>query len=256
MDDLKNLDEQISDLITTVGYQTRLKLSEPLKIEQKTSRRDLVTNVDKNNEQLIISALKQIDPNAQILGEEGFGNQISNTTGRIFVVDPIDGTMNFVMQSTNFAIMIAVYEDGVGKLGYILDVMNQKLYHGGPQFGVYINDQRITSPENKPLADTLIAISGPLLMDNVSNLQQVAKTSRGVRMYGSAGIEISAVINGQLGGYISYLKPWDFGAGKILAQALGLTVKGIDGKPLDMLSSTVVLVATERASQEIIKLAN
>ena len=75
-------------------------------------------------------------------------------------------------------------------------------------------------------------------------------------MYGSAGIEYVATINGELSGYISYLRPWDFGAGKVLAETLGLVVKSIDGTQLDMLSSTVVLVATQRASQEVIELAN
>jgi myo-inositol-1(or 4)-monophosphatase len=75
-------------------------------------------------------------------------------------------------------------------------------------------------------------------------------------MYGSAGLEFASVLRGELCGYVSYLKPWDFAAGNVLANVLGLAVKTIDGAPLDMLSSNVVLVATERASGEVIRLAN
>jgi len=256
MIDLNEVDEQVQKLIIRVKNDTIESLKEPIKVNEKTGRKDLVTTVDKHNEQMLVDALRKIMPDSQILGEEGFGDEVKDLNGWTWIIDPIDGTMNFVMQKNNFAIMIALYHDGEGVLGYIFDVMNNDLYHGGPAVGVFRNQHKLKSPENISLKNSLIGISGPLLIENKYKLQNVARVSRGPRMYGSAGIEFIAAMNGELCGYVSYLRPWDFGAGKILAETLGLVVKSIDGTQLNMLSSSVVLVATQRASQEVIELAN
>lgn len=80
--------------------------------------------------------------------------------------------------------------------------------------------------------------------------------SLGVRIYGSSGIEFIHVLTGKNVSYLSHLRPWDYAAGKILAETLGLVVKTIDEESLDMLSSSDVLVATKNAHQGIIKLMN
>ncbi|BAP85878.1 inositol monophosphatase family protein [Paucilactobacillus hokkaidonensis JCM 18461] len=255
MTELKQIDQEVQALMWQMRTETLSKMQQPFNVDEKSGRKDLVTTVDKSNEKAIVAKLRELDPDAQILGEEGFGDQIEQTAGRVWLIDPLDGTMNFVMQQNNFAIMISLYEDGVGVLGYIMDVMNAQLYHGDTK-SVFVNNKQIEPPTNLHLRDALIGISGPLLINNDHNMQVIAKKSRGPRMYGSAGIEFAKVMSGELIGYISYLRPWDFAAGKILAQTLNLQVKAIDGGPLSMLSSNVVLVATERASEEVITLAN
>ncbi len=256
MKDIQQIDVEVQKLMQTIRQETLNKMDQPFMVDQKTGRKDLVTTVDKSNEQMLVKAIRSIDPAARILGEEGFGDVIQDMHGHVWFIDPIDGTMNFVMQKNRFAVMAALYIDGAPVLGYILDVMNNQLYHGGPDFGVFINQQKMAAPQNKSLRDSLIGISGPLLIRNRHQMQEIAQTSRGPRMYGSAGLEFASVLRGELCGYVSYLKPWDFAAGNVLANVLGLAVKTIDGAPLDMLSSNVVLVATERASGEVIRLAN
>ena len=91
----------------------------------------------------------------------------------------------------------------------------------------------------------MFGVGGKMLLSNYRNVQSAAKKSLGVRIYGSSGIE-----------YLSHLRPWDYAAGKILAETLGLVVKTIDEESLDMLSSSDVLVATKNAHQGIIKLMN
>lgn len=228
------------------------KMDDNLNVAEKTGRKDLVTNVDKDNEKLLINKIRTFAPKSQILGEEGFGDQIKQTSGWVWVVDPIDGTMNFVKQRDHFAIMIALYVDGEGVLGYIFDVMNNVLYSGGPQIGVYKNDQPLPAPANLNLREGLVSLSGPLVIHNHLNLQAVAEASSGMRIYGSAGIEMIHLLNGEIVAYISYLKAWDFGAGKILAESLGLAVTTVDGQALDMLSSDFVMVATVNAQQDIL----
>ncbi|MCZ2490786.1 fructose 1,6-bisphosphatase [Dellaglioa algida] len=228
----------------------------PLSVETKSSRVDLVTNMDKQTEKFLVNKIREFDPNAKILGEEGFGDDIANLDGTVWIVDPIDGTMNFVKQKDHFAIMIGIYENGIGKLGFIMDVMNDVLYSGGPDNGVFANENKLEKPENTSLKDGLLGCSSPMLMMDYNHLQTIVKHSSGARVYGSAGIEFIHILRGQEIGYISHLKPWDFAAGKILAEALGITVKTIDGSELDMLQSANVLIATENAQEDILKLLN
>ena len=164
--------------------------------------------------------------------------------------------MNFVKQHDHFASMIAVCENGIEKLGYILDVTEDELYWGGPECGVFCNDQKVAPPKNLPLEEGLFGVGGKMLLSNYRNVQSAAKKSLGVRIYGSSGIEFIHVLTGKNVSYLSHLRPWDYAAGKILAETLGLVVKTIDEESLDMLSSSDVLVATKNAHQGIIKLMN
>ncbi|MFC6274628.1 inositol monophosphatase family protein [Levilactobacillus tangyuanensis] len=251
----QQLNKQVTDLLKTAREQVLTKMQAPLTVNEKTNRKDLVTNVDKSNEQFLIKQIHQIDPTARVLGEEGFGDALQDLKGRVWIVDPIDGTMNFVKQRDNFAIMIGIYQDGVGQLGYIYDVMQDVLYHGGPALGgVYADERRLEAPANIALADGLIGASGPLVVHDVSHMQAIVHASAGMRVYGSAGIELINIMLGKTLGYISYLKPWDIAAGKVLLEALGCQVTTIDGQPLDMLSSNLVLVATEKAQRDILQI--
>lgn len=250
---LERLDQKVQELLWSVREQTIGLMNTPLKVDTKSSANDLVTNVDRQNERLIRNRLSEIDPSARIVGEEESFNQKINQdlNGNVWIIDPIDGTLNFVKQRDHFAIMVALYCDGAPTLGYIMDVMNKRLYHAWRGHGVYVNEQRLSTPANSSLADSLIAINGWQLIKNNCHQQEIAQQAAGLRMYGSAGIEIIHVLNGQLGGYTSRLKPWDIAAGRVIAEELGLLVKTIDDQPLNVLSSNTVLVATKKVCQDI-----
>ncbi|WP_203641869.1 inositol monophosphatase family protein [Levilactobacillus andaensis] len=253
--DWQQLNQDVTALLKEARQRVLEKMQDPLTVDEKTGRKDLVTNVDKGNEQFLITGIRRIDPDAKVLGEEGFGDQLTDIKGRVWIVDPIDGTMNFVKQQDNFAIMIGIYQDGVGQLGYIYDVMNDVLYHGGPQLGgVWANQDPIKAPTNLALRDGLIGASGPLVIHDVAHMQAIVHASAGMRIYGSAGIEMINVMRGKTLGYISHLKPWDFAAGQVLLNTLGVRVSTIDGQPLNMLSSNLVLVATEKAQRDILQI--
>ncbi|AYM03023.1 inositol monophosphatase family protein [Levilactobacillus yiduensis] len=253
--DWQQLNTDVIALLKEARQNVLQKMRAPLTVAEKTSRKDLVTNVDKANEKFLIEGIRRLDPDAQVLGEEGFGDQLTSLAGRVWIVDPIDGTMNFVKQQDNFAIMIGIYQDGVGQLGYIFDVMANVLYFGGPQLGgVWANDREIQAPADIALADGLIGASGPLVIHDVAHMQKIVHDSAGMRISGSAGIEIINIMKGETLGYISHLKPWDIAAGQVLMNTLGVRVSTIDGKPLNMLSSNLVLVATKKAQRDILQI--
>lgn len=251
-DELKDTVKVVRNWLAEARDNVLRKIDSRLKVDTKSGRSDLVTNIDRANEQFFVSKIRQFDPEAKILGEEGFGDQVDNTDGRIWIVDPIDGTMNFVKQRNHFAMMISLYIDGQGVLGFIMDVINNELLYGGPEYGVYLNSTKIDEVKNTNLSDGLIGLSGPLVINDNFHMQDIAQTSLGMRIYGSAGIDMISVFKGELIGYISYLKPWDFGAGKIFAETLGLKMTTIDGQQLGVLSSKPVLLATENAHRDIL----
>lgn len=250
------LDQQLQQLMHEVRQRTLTRMQENYDVSMKTSFKDLVTTVDKENEQFIDDRLRQLAPQARIVSEEGFGDQVKDMQGEVFIVDPIDGTMNFVMQHTNFAIMIGFYVDGKPVYGYIMDVMANKLYHGGNGKGVFVNDQRLHAPADNGLHDSLVVLNSGLVLNGGHNLREAAMQARGLRMYGSAGIEMIYAITGKVGGYLSYLKPWDLAAGKVLAEELGLVVKAIDGQAINVLSSNLVLVATRQVAEDILAIVD
>lgn len=254
---IDELDRQVIEMLRRVNQQTLHRMQEPFQVATKTNYNDLVTSVDKQNEREIDAFLRRVDPDCQILSEEGYGNQqITSTAGHVWIVDPIDGTLNFVKQRNHFGIMLALYIDGQPTLGYIMDSMNEQLYHGGPGRGVFVNDRQLATPADLSLREGLVSISSPLILGNVKNLPMVAKAASGLRMYGSAAMEMIGILKGELAGYVSHLHPWDLAAGRAMAEELGLVVKSIDGTAPDVLSSNLVLIATKQVSREIAELTD
>lgn len=225
-------------------------------IQIKSGRNDLVTELDRQIESLLVKEIKKNFPNSQIISEESHPviNKIA-ADKLLWIIDPIDGTMNFVKQKTDFAIMIGIFQKQQSIRGFIYDVMADQLYHGGPEIGVYCNQQKLMAPPNNHLADGLLGVGGVMLIHNAYGLQQMALTSHGVRIYGSAGMQIIRVLKGQSVAYVSHLHPWDLAAGKILAETLGLVAKTIDGHEPSVLSSVDVLVASKNAQKDIMGMA-
>ncbi|MBW1621293.1 inositol monophosphatase family protein [Lactiplantibacillus plantarum] len=249
---VKQLNQKMQVVMQTARAQVLAKMGTHLTVAEKTSRRDLVTNVDHSNEDFLVRQIRALDPVAKILAEEGTGDQVTDMNGHVWIVDPIDGTINFVHQRNHFAMMVGLYVDGKPTLGYIFDVMANKLYAGGPEVGVTLNGELLAAPADVDLNAGLFGASAPLLIQDRFNMQTIIAKSLGPRIMGSAGIQISQVLAGELVGYLSYLRPWDFAAGRVLAESLGLVVSRVDGNPVNMLSSGAVLIATKRAQRSIL----
>lgn len=250
------LDDFVSALMQHVRQQVLAHLQQPLDIKTKSNSRDLVTNVDRLVEQYYVQAIREFDPVANILGEEGLGDAIDSMVGSVWIVDPIDGTLNFVKQKDQFATMVAYFENGQPRGAWILDVMENELLHGAPEFGVWLNTKKLSAPANLSLVESVVSLSGARLLHNVPGFQAVAGAALGYRVYGSAGISFIRLARGQVGAFMSYLKPWDFAAGQVLCQALGLQVTKFDRKVDDMLSSTLIVAATKNAANDILALTN
>lgn len=206
----------------------RQHLHDDLLIEEKTDFTDLVTHLDKQVQEELAQQIISRYPDDSIYGEES-EQRSSLSQGKVWVIDPIDGTTNFIVQQTDFAVLLAYFEDGVGQFGIIYDVMQDKLYHGGGSFPVYENDHLLPSFVDKPFKAGLIGISAGLFAQENLGFRTIAEKSLGTRSYGSAGMSFAHVLTGRLMAHFSNAFPWDYAAAAILGQSLGYSLIRPDG---------------------------
>lgn len=253
---LAQLDQNIRTWLQESRERILTAMATKLSVATKHGRNDLVTNVDKANQVFLVSQIHQAYPQAGIVGEEGNAATVDSLAGLVFFVDPIDGTMNFVRQRANFAVMIGVYEDGRPLYGAIMDVWRNEVVTGGPDWPLQLNSRALPQPGDPELPDGLLGVNGPMALHNKLHLGDIALASSGARMSGSAGMEFIAIARGQQLGYVSYLQPWDVAAGMAIGAAYGLIVTRPDGEPLKLLEPGIVVAAMPRAQATILGLMN
>lgn len=258
------LDEQWRQLfghaeewVKEAGKLIRQSFQNEITVQFKTNFSDLVTNIDKQVEQFLTSNIHKTYPDHRVLGEEGFGDFIESSEGTVWIIDPIDGTTNFVNQQRHFAISVAIYHDGVGKIGMIYDVVADEFYHCLKGEGAYLNGIKLPQLKEKKLSQSLIGLNATWVTKNrridPAVLAPLVNAARGIRSYGSAAIEIAYVASGRLDGYISMrLSPWDFAAGMLLIDEVGGKITRINGDSINLFEQNTVFVANPFIHEEIL----
>ena len=238
------------EIIKEAGAFIKESLSKTITVEEKTAFDDLVTNIDKQTQDLLVARIKSAFPSDNIFAEEnGLVHNIKD--GNVWVLDPIDGTVNFIVQQDNFCVMIAYYEEGQGKFGLIYNVMADQLFYGGGQFDVYCNDKLLPAYKNRPLDRCLVASNGAMYAKNFHGLKDLIDKTLGVRVYGGAGLSMSKVLSGQILAYCSVIYPWDYAASSIMGEKLSYHLETITGEPLDYFSRQAVMLVPKDRLEEI-----
>lgn len=254
MHDERQLVRQVTSWVLECGEFARQNVEQIQQVTQKSGEYDLVTNLDTTIEAKIEAQIHKNYPDALIIGEEAPKQEIKQSAGLTFFVDPIDGTLNLVKKHDCFAIMIGVYEGDRPICGVILDVMKERLYWGGPQIGVYCNEQRLAKPADVALKAGLVGVSWRQFLGNRFNEIKIAQNSAGIRVMGSAGLEFIEIINGKHIAYLATLNPWDFVAGQILVETLGFKIAKTNGNPLNRFKVNHIIAATPTAYRQIRRL--
>lgn len=256
--DFQKLDRVAKNLLKEAGNKIRSSFSSELSVESKADANDLVTNIDKEIEQFFIRSIKSNYPDHLILGEEGFGDELTNLDGTIWMLDPIDGTMNFIHQKRNFAISLGIFHEGEGILGYVYDVVLDELYSAQKGHGAYLNDERIPLLEKTTIKEAVIGMNASWVVPNNhiehDGMIKLVKEVRGIRSYGSAALELAYVSTGRIDAYISMrLSPWDIAGGMIIAREVGAISTNLNGENLKLLGQDTFIVARESLHDQIIK---
>jgi len=256
--DLERVYHFARELVLDAGEQIRASFKNKLTIDFKENASDLVTNMDKQIEQFFINKINSSFPSHRILGEEGYGDKISSLEGTVWIIDPIDGTMNFVHMKRHFAISVGIYHNGEGIIGIIYDVALDELYYAIKGMGAYLNNQKLPNLQSIDVREAVIGINAAWGIENkwidASLIPPLIKDLRGTRSFGSATIEMAYVASGKIDGYLSLrLAPWDIAAGKIIIEEVGGKVSNLNGEPLGMLTrQTPVFVAKPGLHEQIL----
>lgn len=188
-------------------------------IHAKSTPTDIVTEIDKQSESHIVSALRERRPDDAILGEEGAA--FDGTTGVRWVIDPLDGTVNFTYGIPNYAVSIGVEVDGIPTIGVVYNPATDELYRAARGTGAFCNDDAIEVRDEVALSHALVATGFGYASERramqARTLQDVLPLVRDIRRGGSAALDICSVAAGRIDAYYEFgVWPWDVAAGEVI----------------------------------------
>ncbi len=222
-------------------------------VETKSTPTDLVTEADRETEALIVRRILSARPGDGLLGEEGANRESSS--GVRWVIDPIDGTTNFVYGIPAYSVSIGVERDGQLIAGVVHDVALGHSYTAALGGGAHMNGHSIQPSGKTDLATALMGIGfayDPARRDTQAHFyDRVMLDIRDVRRMGSAALDLCRVACGQLDGYFEFqLNPWDIAAGGIIVREAGGITTGFHGRTFEegyVLAATAALAAPMQA---------
>ena len=201
---------------------------------ERKGPRDLVTVADRDAEALILRALTDAFPDHGILGEEGARRE-AEPGAPTWIVDPLDGTTNFVHGIPVFAVSLGLVDHGRPVLGVVHAPALGQTFWGGPGQGAHEGDRPVWVSATPMLSEAVLATGFAYGIDrvpddNLDNLASLAKAARGIRRLGSAAIDLAWVASGRLDGFWElHLSPWDVAGGAALVLAAGGRLTDVRG---------------------------
>ncbi len=213
---------------------------------------------DRRSEEMLYEDLAKARPGYGFIGEEGGTREGADKT-HTWIVDPLDGTTNFLHGIPQFAISIALSREGTVIAGVIYNPANEELYTAERGKGAFLNDQRIRVAGRRKLAECVIACGLPHigrgdLELSRKEMSEIQNRVAGLRRFGAASLDLAFVASGRLDGYWERnLQPWDIAAGQIIVREAGGIVSGITGND-DALATGDVVCGNEFVHGELVKI--
>jgi myo-inositol-1(or 4)-monophosphatase len=206
---------------------------------------DFVSTADLKAERTLKTELGRARPGYGMLFEESGGEQGSDTRHR-WIVDPLDGTTNFLHGIPHFAISIALERDGEIVAGVIYDPLRDEMYMAEKGLGAYVNDRRLRVSARRQLAEAVVGTGMPFAgrgdrAGYLATLATVMTATSGVRRMGAAALDLAYVAAGRYDGFWEFgLSPWDIAAGLLLVREAGGYVSDLSGGQTMMASGDVL----------------
>lgn len=197
---------------------------------------DFVTETDEAAQHLIVGHLQEAFPSYAVLAEEGAeALPKAVADGHRWIIDPIDGTTNFMHGVAPYAVSIALQRGAEVVVGVVLDVASDELFTAVQGGGCYLNGARVEVSPERDLGRALVATGFPYRRFNhveayLGVLGRCMRQTRGVRRHGAASVDLARVACGRFGGFFETgLSPWDVAAGTLLVREAGGKVTAYDG---------------------------
>lgn len=215
-----------------------------IRVEKKGDN-DVVTEIDRDAEAEIIAIIRKSYPDHAVYGEES-GESVSSDSEYEWIIDPLDGTANFVHGIPHFSISIGVKYRDVMQCGLVYDPLRQELFTADNGGGAYLNNRRIRVSAHRQLQGALLGLSfahdkPEYLQPYIEILRSIELLTAGIRRSGSAALDLAYVAAGRLDGLLEFgLKPWDIAAGSLLIREAGGLVSDFNGENKYLKSGNVV----------------
>ncbi len=210
---------------------------------------DFVSAADKRAEKILIAELSKARPGYDFLCEESGAIEGTDHSNR-WIIDPLDGTTNFLHGIPMFAISVGLEREGQLVAGVIFNPILNELYVAERGSGAFLNDRRLRVAGRRRLEDSVISIGMPAIGrkghdDRIAEARVLMQKVAGIRRTGSAAMDLAWVASGRYDGYIDHgLSPWDSAGGIVIAREAGAVVTDTDGKG-DALETGNVLAGNE-----------
>ena len=243
INELKSISESLIDTFYIAGKESVDLYAKGLKIEIKEDNSP-VSNGDLRVNELITNKIKELTPNIPIVSEETVDLNIKNTAKIFWLIDPIDGTTNFLHGIPHFAISIALKSNNEIVSGLIYDPIKDEIFYAEKNNGAYFNNQRIRVSKKKELSSCLFSTGGKDKQNNDLN----------IRRSGSAALDMAYVAAGRYDGYFQYnLNLWDIAAGIVLIKEAGGIINDIN---LSVNQNIKVIASSPDINDKLIKKLN
>ncbi len=256
MEELNRITETAASAAREAGKYALRRIDDLGKIEHKEGFNNLVTDVDRTCEEIIIGRINKAFPSHSILAEESG----EHASGGVFkwVIDPLDGTTNYTHGFPFFCMSIGVMSGGSIIVGVVYDPTRDELFTAEQGKGAFLNGNRIKVSRSEAVQDSLIAtgfaynVEGKIA--NVDRFKVMLQKAQAVRRAGSAVIDLCYVACGRFDGFWeSGLAPWDTAAGLLIVKEAGGTVTTLKGDRFDIFKKEI-LATNGRIHKEMLNL--
>lgn len=223
---------------------------------EKGGKENIVTHYDKEVQTFLVSRLKEHFPDASFLGEEGLQSS-GGTDEVLFVIDPIDGTTNFVQDCKFSCISVAMLRGGGAEETAVYNPYLDEMFYAKKGGGAWLNDKRIHI-EDKPLSESIIGFSNCPYDSSLTDIsfelgKRLFNKSLDFRRMGSAALEICYTACGRYQLYCEMiLYPWDYAAAGLFVQEAGGVITDLEGMPLSVDRRYSVIAGCPSAAKEVI----
>lgn len=209
---------------------------------------DFVTNVDKEINIYIENQINKNYPSHNIISEESNPKGPLKNKEFTWIIDPIDGTTNYIYQALNYTISIALCKNNEVLISAVYDPTRGELFHAIKNEGAYLNDKKIEISTTRSSSNRLVALS----WNSSKKISSEPFLISGLRNLGCASLEITYVAIGRIGMVIyERLQPWDFAAAKLIVEESGGIVKNINGNSVNLNEKSSILAASRDMYQQI-----
>ena len=213
-------------------------------INHKINEFDLVTNVDRESEDIIIDTISKSFPNHSYLAEEA--HHIDNTSDFQWVIDPLDGTTNYAHNFPQFCVSIGLIYQGELRLGVVYDALKKEFFHAIKGEGAFLNNKSIEVSTVKTLSASLLSTGFPYdrsdkKTNNLNYFERFVYKTQGIRRPGAAALDLCYLACGRYDGFWELgLAPWDTAAGTVIVREAGGIVTNFFSNTYDIFQQNII----------------